>query len=193
MFEGDTKASYLTWDDKQEDKKMIEKFTVEVLERPNLLVVGQNHKRFDYKVLAERSKLNRNTPMDLANIHTIDTLYSSRASFRSPSHKLDFRSRKYGLGGKRAMEFNDWVKIGNGDKKALAKMIKYGCKDVTDLRKIFWRELPYYLTLPAPIDKILRETATRCEFCAANKKASFNIKERYDGLFECLTCGDRWE
>lgn len=195
MFEKDSSPSYLVWTNKngkQEDKTIIETFIKTVLDKPNLLVIGQNHKKFDYKVLAERAKKNQNSPMDLSNILTLDTLNASRASFRAPSHRLDYRSKEYGFGGKIEMEYEDWVKVENGDERALKKMIKYGCKDVTDLRKIFWRELPYYISLPAPLDRLLRESKERCRKCFKNKQASYDIKES-GKHFVCNKCGDKWE
>jgi len=193
QFERDSKVSYLTWDKDHDDKSMLKKFSKVVESNRDLILIGQNHKEFDLRVLNKRIKDHELEPIDLNNLIKIDTLTSSRSSFREISHRLDHRSKEYGFGGKHDMELQDWIDIGKGDDKKLKKMIKYGCKDVSDLRSIFWRELPYYMQIPPALDKILRQVTAKCRLCEANKQAKYNVKEKYDGSYECLTCGDRWE
>ena len=198
MFEGDRGPQYLEWDwtgkTGGDDSSMIEEFITNILNQPDIIVVGQNHKSFDHKVLNDRAKVLRLTPPE--DVMKVDTLTLSRGAFRSASHKLDFRSKQLGLGGKNPMEFQDWVDINNGDRKALKKMIKYGLKDVTDLRSIFWLELPYYETLPAKLNKILLDLKkskakvppAMCMKCRRSRRPSKNIM-KIKGVLTCKNCG----
>lgn len=66
-----------------------------------------------------------------------------RRYFRLPSQSLDYISGQLGYGGKIKMEMQDWIDIcekNKGGEKALAKMIKYGKKDVVDTRAL-WNRL----------------------------------------------------
>lgn len=188
---GEETVTVLDWGKKQDDRSMLEKFIRELKKYPNILLIGQNHKAFDNKWINKRIKDHQLEPLDLYNMFHIDTLTASRSSFREPSHKLDYRSALYGLGGKEKMEFQDWVDIGNGDKKKLKKMISYGTKDVNDLEDIFWHELPYYSSLPAPLDKILRDTIIKCLRCEGNKKPKYNV-EIVGKKAICKVCNEHW-
>jgi DNA polymerase elongation subunit (family B) len=198
MYEGDTEVSYLEWDQNGSevcDAAMIEEYITKVHNAPDTIVIGQNHKSFDTKVLNERAVKQQLTPMNNEIIH-LDVLSLSRGAFRFPSHKLDFRSKVYGFGGKIKMEMQDWIDIRGGNKKKLAKMIEYGCKDITDLRSIFWRELPYYSKLPAPLEKMLAQTGVYCQRCANNKQAKFDVEEARVNKrkgYKCNNCCYEWE
>lgn len=196
MFEGDKKASYIDWDFKPEtggeDSRAIEAFVTEVMNIPGVISVGQNSKAFDHKVLNDRIRTLKLTPIE--DILKVDVLTASRQSFKSASHKLDYRSSLLGFGGKIKMEFEDWVKIQRGDKKSLDKMIKYGLKDVEDLRSIFWAELPYYEVLPAKLTKILSDLKASkqeklfCSYCRNKKHASRKIVI-IKKVPTCMNCG----
>lgn len=158
MSESDDNVSYVHWDFKKgqpDDTKIVRFYIDRLNSRPNLIVIGQNHKAFDHKVLNHRAKILGLPPIE--TVVDIDTLTLSRGAFKAPSHRLDYRSKELGLGGKVKMEFDDWIAVDKGDKKALKKMCTYGCKDVSDLRAIFWDELPYYKTIAAPLEKVLLE------------------------------------
>jgi DNA polymerase elongation subunit (family B) len=175
MWEGDSSPSYLEWDDNGEtfdDSEMVEDFIVNVLRSvpaEELVVIGQNHKAFDHKILNERAKIQRLTP-PVHNMIKFDTLKTSKQSFRTNSHSLDARSKQYFLGGKEQTDLSTWVDIMERRTKPKKILIPYGLKDVTDLRSVFWNDLPYIEQVPAPLEKIMLQAMAKCKVCEARKK-----------------------
>src|ERR1700733_3621784 len=100
MWENEKEAKYLVWDKKDNifsDKAIIEYFITKVLRKyssENLVIIGQNHKAFDHKLLNERAKVLRLTP-PLHDVVKVDTYTSSKQSFKTASHSLDARSKQY--------------------------------------------------------------------------------------------------
>ena len=139
----DTGPAYaLQWDSNQNSKKMIEAFDKIVKEAD--IVIGQNSDNFDVKHINTQRMLHGLPPFPQWADATDDTLKQLRKNFKFPSNKLDYISSVLGYGGKVKMELRDWIAIVQ-DKcpKALAKMVKYGKKDVLDTRKVFHRLKPY--------------------------------------------------
>lgn len=196
MFEGDKKVSYLAWDKDQNDKQMLKKF-LKVL-KPAKVIITQNGKAFDMKVLQYRLNIHGLAPMP--PIAIFDTLTLSRASFRAPSHKLDYRSKIYGYGGKIPMEMDDWIAVLERKPGALEKMIRYGCKDIPDMRKIFWKELPYYPKLPASLSQLVYPEDAKardfCPICASKRQKRYDVYATSTGskpLMKCRNCGHSWK
>ena len=196
MFEGDKKTSYLTWDKHQNDATMLEKFS-EIM-RDVKVAVSQNGRSFDHKVLQWRLNVHELPP--LRDVAIIDTLTLSRQAFRAPSHKLDYRSKIYGLGGKIPMVLQDWIDVVEEKPGALKKMIDYGCKDIPDLRGIFWKELPYYKSLPISLSTLLypksKEARLFCPRCASQRQRKFDVYPVKTGnklMMECGNCKHLWK
>lgn len=196
MWEGDDHPSYLEWDkfgDHFDDSSMIEEFVSNVLRKypqDKILVVGQNHKAFDHHLLNERSKVLRTTP-PVHNMIKVDTFKHSKSSFNSASHSLDARSEQYGLGGKLKTDLDDWINVLESKTEPKDILIPYGLKDVLDLRSIFWNDLPYYESLPAPLEKILLLASAKCVKCEERKQSKYNLEDcKVDGKngFKCLNC-----
>ena len=192
-FEGDKKVSYLTWDKNQCDKTMLRKF-ISIINDAKV-AISQNGKAFDHKTLRERIKHHK-LPA-LKEVIMLDALLLSRESFNSPSHTLDWRSEEYGLGGKIKMIFQDWINVVELKLvKALRKMVVYGCKDVTDLQKVFWRELPYYKTMPLSFAVLLKEPREHCPRCASRRQKRFDVYPTKVGnkkMMICRNCNHKWK
>jgi hypothetical protein len=196
----DKEASYFVWDYKKgkgDDSEVVQNIT-EIINKADI-VIGQNIKAFDIKVLQERAKVLRLPPINVDFM--MDTLTSSRSSFKSMSHRLDYRSKQYGLGGKIKMQMSDWVDILEGRTKPEDKMVPYGLKDCIDNEVLFWNDLPY-LNLPkATINKILKlivgmterkveiERRLFCKHCALKRQRKFDVVVR-DGQINCNNCGE---
>lgn len=200
MWEGDQKPRYLVWDklgEEFDDSSMIEEFITGVLrsvDPEKLVIVGQNHKAFDHKLLNERAKVLRLTP-PVHNMIKIDTLKSSRQSFRTLSHSLDARSKQYNLGGKEQTDLSTWTDILEGYAEPEDILIPYGLKDVSDLRTIFWNDLPYYESVPAPLEKLLTQAKAKCKICESRKERKYDLEEaRVSGRkgYICLNCGNKF-
>lgn len=194
MFEGDKTVSFLTWDRKQNDKEMLTRFS----EKASVakVLVSQNGKSFDHKVMNWRLNVHKLPPLSKATI--FDTLSLSRQSFFMASHKLDYRSKVYGLGGKVKMHLSDWVDVVEGKAGALEKMVEYGCKDILDLQEIFWREIGHYTKIPAGLNLLLYppEPRRECPWCAKARRSKFKIipvQRAMKTFWKCENCGNFWE
>ena len=135
-------AEAIDWGFEEQDTgRLVEKFD-EILKTADH-VIGKNNKRFDDKVLNACRMLNGLPGMPDWVRYTDDLEVQMRKYFRLPSQSLDYISNQLGLGGKIRMEMQDWIDIVEKNKngpKALAKMVKYGKKDVVDTRKL-WNRL----------------------------------------------------
>ena len=127
-WEGDEKIYSLTWDNDQNDKKMLEKFVLIANEADEL--VGHNGDKYDLAWIKTRC-LFHGIPM-FPKYTTIDTLKQARAHFRFNSNKLDYIGKFLGLGEKIHTGFDLWKNIVlNKDKQALEDMVTY-CKGDVD-------------------------------------------------------------
>lgn len=139
-WEGDKKVETLTYDPKtKNDKKIIQTFDKLIAEAD--VVVGKNSNRFDNKHINTRRMIHDLPGMPEWRGKWEDLETHMRKEFYLLSYSLDHISKKLGLGGKDKMEFQDWVDIAEGSgkvlDKALAKMIKYNKKDVSDTMKVW--------------------------------------------------------
>lgn len=202
MWAEDKKAQYLEWDkvNKEfDDSSMIEEFTTNVLSIADITLT-QNGDKFDFVTLNERAKSLHLTI--LAQQPSIDILKLSRKSFKSASHKLDYRSHQQGLGGKIQMVDQDWVDVEENGVPVSKKMGPYGCKDTEDTLKLFWKELPYYKDLPVAVEKVILKflpkeflqkhlghlhSIIKCPDCKAKHRCCTNIKVTKKDV-TCLNC-----
>ena len=196
MFEGDKEVSYEAWDSNQDDTRVVLAIS-EVLKYAKV-AVSQNGRQFDHKILRWRANILGLPP--IREVEIFDTLSLSRKAFRPASHKLDYRSAAYGLGGKIHMELKDWIDVLKKKPGSLEKMVKYGCKDILDLRRLFWKELPYYQTLPSSLAKLvypfLGNSREFCSKCASKKQRKFDIyptKIDNKAMMKCEHCGYFWK
>jgi DNA polymerase elongation subunit (family B) len=131
---GDDKVYSLTWDNNQDDKKMLEKFMSIANEASEL--VGHNGDKFDLPWIRTRCLFHR-IPV-FPSYTTIDTLKQSRSKFRFNSNRLDYIAQYLKVGEKlETGGFDLWKEIVlNKDKEALEKMVTYCKNDVTILEKV---------------------------------------------------------
>lgn len=190
MVEGHNTVHHLEWDSRQDDTKLLEEVS-KLLSKFDL-IVAQNGDRFDLPVLQSRALLQKTTPLPL--ITTLDTLKMTRSSMKLNSHKLDYLSKALGLGGKESTDFQLWVDVTKGDKKALSKMVSYCKKDVRDLRDIFWAILPY-CKLPHNLGKLVNETTSdACPECGSThtqKRGKIVNRGSVQQRLQCTDCA-RW-
>jgi len=93
-WEGKDKVYHLTWDSKQNDKKMLQDF-VKVLDSADE-IVGHNSDKFDIKWIRTRC-LFHNVGM-MPDYSSLDTLKEARKGFLFPSNRLDAIGRYTGVG-----------------------------------------------------------------------------------------------
>ena len=134
---GEDKVYSLTWDNNQDDKKMLEKF-IEVANDATELV-GHNGDKFDLPWIKTRC-IFHHIPV-FPTYTTIDTLKHARSKFRFNSNRLDYIAQYLNVGEKlETGGFDLWKNIVlNKDKESLEKMVTYCKNDVGILEKVYDR------------------------------------------------------
>lgn len=191
MAEGWKKARTLYWDKNQDDKQLLKEFCN--IAREYDVLVAQNGDSFDIKVLTGR--LFQQGLPSLNNIMTLDTLKMSRQNMRLTSHKLDYKSKLIGEGGKYEMHMTDWLRVEKGDKKALKKMGHYCEIDVLELQKVFWALLPYCNKLPVQLGVLASNDRNSCGLCGSTDLKRNGTRPSSSGLKQrwyCGECGNDW-
>ena len=190
MAEGWSKPKSLQWNN-GDDISMLIEFQNIASQYP--ILVAQNGDSFDIKVLNGRAWEEQIVPFK--NVLSLDTLKMSRQNMRLTSHKLDYKLKILGDTGKDPMEFQDWIDVQNGDKKALKKMIKYCEKDVSGLREVFWSLLPYVNRLPTSLSVLLNGHKNGCEECGSLKITKNGTRPFAAGFkqrWRCTECNNDW-
>jgi len=180
------KVQHLTWDSKQSDKRMLQKFCKIIKEADQ--IVAHNGDKFDLRWIRGRAiKHGIELPYDII---TIDTLKWARRYFNFNSNKLDYLSQYLEVGGKiptGGLKLWDDV-ILNKDKKALAKMVKYCDNDVLILEKVYNKLLPY-----VPNKLSVTENRIDCPECGSNNMIVSKRRIKASGAkqtqLQCMNCG----
>jgi hypothetical protein len=113
---------------------------LEVLSEADI-IVAHNGDAYDTKFLKGRALIHKLLP--LPPIKSIDTLKVAKANFLLNSNRLDYIGKKLGLGGKKETKQGLWLEVLRGNKSAVKEMVAYNKVDVTLLRDVFLRLLPY--------------------------------------------------
>lgn len=134
MWEGESVATVLRWDNKQEDRAMLEKFMKVANEADEL--VAHYGDRFDLPWFRTRCMILGLEP--LAPCKTIDTKAWASKNFYFNSNKLDYLGSVLGFGNKHHTEFGLWKDIVlKNCKKSLDYMCRYCGRDVELLAKVY--------------------------------------------------------
>lgn len=150
------------------DDYVVVKKLHEVLSEADVLV-HHNGDSFDLKYAATRMLIH-GFPT-LPPIQTIDTCKIARSRLMFNSNKLDYIGRVLGVGKKLKTTPKLWLKILNGDSKAVRDMIVYNKQDVTLLRRVFEKLQPY---VPTHINRELFGQVG-CPRCGSNKIQSRGV------------------
>jgi uncharacterized protein YprB with RNaseH-like and TPR domain len=188
-WEGDEKVYSLTWDDNQNDKKMLEKFILIANEADEL--VGHNGDKYDLAWIRTRC-LFHSIPM-FPKYVTIDTLKQARAQFKFNSNKLDYIGKFLGLGEKIHTSFDLWKNIVlNKDKQALEEMVIY-CKGDVELLEKIYNKMSSYFPHKTHFGVIETEEKSSCPHCASTNMTYSKKRVSALGTFriqlQCKDCG----
>lgn len=135
-------AQFIDWGYEAQDTKEVIRQFDEIIKDCDFFI-GKNSDKFDVKMINGARALNGLPGNPSWSKYTDDLEKQMRKYFRLPSQSLDYISAQLGYGGKVKMELQDWIDIVEKNKngcKSLAKMIKYGKKDVEDTRAL-WDKL----------------------------------------------------
>lgn len=186
-FEDDREVSFLTWDKKQCDKKMLAEF-VKIANTADELC-GHNSDKFDLAWIRTRC-LFHGIEM-FPTYTTIDTLKVSRSKFRFNSNRLDYIGKFLGLGKKLHTGFDLWKEVMNGSQKAMDKMVKYCKQDVTLLEKIH-KALGNHIAPKHHYGMTFGSSKDECPECGSDDlkraKQSFSATGQAKIQYQCKTC-----
>lgn len=133
-WEGERKVHSLTWDEKQNDKKMLLEFVTVANTADEL--VAHNGDRFDLKWIRTRC-LYHGIQM-FPQYTSIDTLKLARQLFLFNSNRLDYVAKYLSVGGKMETGFSLWKDILlENCPNAMRKMVRYCKHDVNILESVF--------------------------------------------------------
>jgi uncharacterized protein YprB with RNaseH-like and TPR domain len=182
-------VGWLTWDAKQCDKKMLERF-VKIANTADELV-GHNGDKFDLAWIRTRC-LYHGIEM-FPNYTTIDTLKVARSKFKFNSNKLNYIAKFLGIGQKIHTDFDLWKRIVlEKDKVAMDKMVKYCKMDVILLEKVY-KHLSAHIAPKTHYGVIFGGDRGSCPECGSDHLVRYLKKVSATGvkkiIYQCKTCG----
>jgi len=138
-WQSDDEVKTLVWEDGC-DKKLVKEF-IKVLGEADE-IVAHNGDRYDIKEV--RTRAIQEGVLMFPKYRTFDTLKKARSYFNFHSNKLDYLGEVLKVGRKLDHEGIDlWLKVCDGDKKSLKKMVDYCEQDVILLEDVFHAMSPY--------------------------------------------------
>jgi DNA polymerase elongation subunit (family B) len=187
-WEDDEEAQALTWDKKQNDKKMLQTFVKIAAQADEL--VGHNGNKFDLAWIRTRCLYHG---IDMFPKYTvIDTLSIARSKFKFNSNKLDYIGKFLKLGEKIKTSYSLWVDILLGKSQpALDEMINYCKQDVILLEQIY-NKIKSHLEPKTHFGVIFKQKRQSCPECGSDDNISHGIRVSSNGLkyrrLQCMTC-----
>lgn len=152
------------------------------------LIVAHNGDKFDTRWLAGRILFHNLPP--LPPIPSIDTYKVAKHAFDLNSYRLDYIGKYLGLGGKKSTPPGLWLKVLQGDRKAIETMLVYNRRDVRLLEDVFKRLrgfVPAHLNL-----QLIDPDHKGCPRCGSTQVQSRgehrSITQVYQ-RFQCVSCG----
>lgn len=172
------------FDKNPHDDYHVTKVAHEVLGQADVIVAHFGD-QFDKKYIDTRI-IYHNLPA-LPPITSVDTKKIASLRFRFNSNKLDYIARYLGIGGKIKTEPGLWLKVLQGDKKAIKDMVTYNKQDVIILEGVFKKLISY---IPNHINRELFG-GTGCPRCGSTKIQSRGTHRALTASynrFQCQSC-----
>lgn len=186
-WEGESKVYSLTWDKDQDDKAMLKKF-LEVANEADE-IVGHFVDGFDMPWFRARCLIQGLEPLPIYK--TVDTKAWAAKYFYFNSNKLDYLGAVLGYGHKLHTDYKLWLDVIAGCKRALAYMVKYCKKDVTQLEKVHQR-LRRCVAPKSHVGVMQGKPASTCPHCGGTYSEYFRKRVSASGVVQhqrrCLTC-----
>jgi len=105
------------------------------------VIIAHNGDSYDIKFAETRMLAHGLRP--LPPIPSIDTLSVARKRFLFNANNLDYLGHYLGVGRKKSTEKGLWLKVLQGDRAAIRKMVAYNKQDVALLERVFLKLRPY--------------------------------------------------
>jgi DNA polymerase elongation subunit (family B) len=188
-WEGENKVHALTWDARQNSKKMIKEIIAVLNEADE--IIYHNGDRFDLPWIRTMA-LVHGLSMPPKYV-TIDTLKIARSKFYLNSNRLDYIARLLGIGAKIKTEFDLWKKTTlTNDQACLSKMVKYCKGDVVILEKVHQKLRPH-VEAKQNYSALYNSHKQGCPECGSDNLRPNGTRATLTGIikrqFHCRDCG----
>lgn len=154
------------------------------------IIVHHHGDAFDLKKLNARIIYHGLDP--LPKILTIDTKKEAKKIAAFSSNRLDHLSKKLIGIGKIHVDFDLWIKVIKGDKKALKKMVEYNKVDVIRCEEVYDVLKPYMKNHPHTGVMRGQERFGSCKCCGSDKLKKNGIRTTASGIrkqeVQCKNC-----
>jgi hypothetical protein len=192
-WEGKDKVHRLTWDENQDDKKMLVSF-INIANTADELI-AHNGDRFDIKWIRTRCIFHR-IPM-FPQYRTLDTLKKAKSSFYFNSNKLDYIAKFLNVGAKMETGGYDlWKRVMDNDLEALKTMGEYCDQDVIVLEAVY-QEMKGYFKQNTHEGVLEGRFKFSCPSCSSTKVEYLKLNTTPMGairrLMNCNICNHTYE
>lgn len=192
-WEGKDKVHRLTWDENQDDKKMLVSF-INIANTADELI-AHNGDRFDIKWIRTRCIFHR-IPM-FPQYRTLDTLKKAKSSFYFNSNKLDYIAKFLNVGAKMETGGYDlWKNVMANDLDALKTMGEYCDQDVIVLEAVY-QEMKGYFKQNTHEGVLEGRFKFSCPSCSSTKVEYLKLNTTPMGairrLMNCNICNHTYE
>lgn len=148
------------------------------------IIVHHNGDSFDKKWVDTRA-LFHGLPA-LPPVQSIDTYKVAKNRFYLNSNKLDYIAKLLKVGEKIKTSPGLWMRVLNGDKRAVAEMVEYNKGDVTVLREVFHKLKPYINNYPS----LELFGGDGCPRCGSDKIQSRGLHRALTRTYQRYQCQD---
>ena len=151
------------------------------------VLVAHNGDAYDVKFLKGRAIAHGLPP--LPPLNTIDTKKVAKARFLFNSNRLDYLGRYLGVGKKSHTSPGLWLRVLQGDARAVREMVAYNKQDVLLLEAVFNKLRPH---IPEHVNRKLYGSSGECPRCGSDDIRSNGIRytaARAYRRLQCAECG----
>jgi hypothetical protein len=150
------------------------------------VLIAHNGDAFDLKFTESRIIHHGLSP--LPPITSIDTLKVAKTRFLFNANNLNYLGQFLGVGKKLETEPGLWLKVLNGDKSAIRRMVEYNKQDVVLLEKVFLKLQPY---IANHVNRQLygQDGCPRCGSKKVQSRGFHRAVTRVYRRFQCQACG----
>lgn len=153
------------------------------------IIIAHNGRGFDIPVINGRFFVNKMSPPSPYEI--IDTLQSSRQSFRLSSHKLDFINRISGLTVKLKTDMQLWIDCMEGKPEKLLEMFTY-CKNDTSILEETYMEMRQWIKAHPNMAFYVESENLICPTCGCTEveeRGTYHTTVNEYVSYRCPKCG----
>lgn len=194
---GSDKISYLKWDKKKSDKKLITEFLKYYNEAD--IVIGFNNDKFDNRYVNSRAL---KYGLDV-NVHvkSFDLMKQAKRLFRLPSYSMNYIANYVGVETKlQHSGLSMWEHIQFGTKKqakkAMKKMVEYNIQDIIVTEQVYLRLLKY-MKSPLHVGVFKGKGKCTCPTCGSDKvklyKTTYTTSGSVQHIMKCLEDGSSFK